>query len=36
MYVFDIFNLVDFLKIFIISQSIKILIILNFWLEVYT
>ena len=35
-YVFDIFNMVDFFPIFVISRSIEILIVLNFWLEVYT
>ena len=35
-YVFDIFNMVNFLLIFVISQSTKILIVSNFFLEVYT
>ena len=35
-YVCDFFNMVDFFRIFIISQSTQILIVLNFWLGVYT
>ena len=34
--VFDIYNIVDVSQILIISRSVKILIILNFWLRVYT
>ena len=33
---FDISNMVDFFHIFVITWSTKILIISNFWMEVYT
>ena len=36
MYFFDIFNIIEFFKMFVISRSIEILIVANFWLEVYT
>ena len=35
-YVFNICNVVVFLRIFIMSRNVKILIVLNFELQVYT
>ena len=35
-YVFNICNVVVFFQIFIMSRNVKILIVLNFWLQVYT
>ena len=35
-FVFDIFNIVDYFKIIFISRSTKIRIVSNFWLAGYT
>ena len=35
-YLSDIFNMVDFFQIFVVSRSTEIIIVPNFWLVVYT